>query len=158
MDTRKILLAIGAAGLLSAPAVAASAAAAGTTAAPPSGTYRLSGDLKGSFQVKGTRITHFHATLTKTAETPCGTGTIAAAQALTAIHATGTDPEGSHYAFWAVGRNEPSADPVIQPTRAKFDRNGKTITGSIDFGMQRHGAGNIYYDHAGCDLQFEVSH
>ena len=153
MLKRRTLLSIAAAGavaLVPATAVAATAMARGQ---PKSGTYGVKGDLKGSVKIHGTQITGFHGTLTKTAELPCGTGTISVLGTLKLVHFTGQRAEGS-YNFWGIGHNQPSAD-FVQPVRVKIDHNGKAVSGSLDLRIGRRGAGDIYYNHNTCDLEID---
>ena len=149
---------IGACGVLPAGAVAATARSA---RAPQSGAWKIeqlqgADDLAGSFTMHGTRITRFHGSIATGAETTCGTGDVALGQALTRFEAKGMNDEGGRYDEWAVGRNAPDADPVIQPIKVKVVHKGRTVSGSVWLVWRSStlGNGELYYDRGQCDLQF----
>ena len=145
--------------LLAIVAVGAAAVvpAAAFASAPKSGTYHFKGDLTGTFVVRGQRVTGFHGRITSSAESACGTGTVAASEALTETHFVGENVDGGSYNLWGVGRNHSGGDPIYSPIKASFGHAGKRVTGSIDFGIAHGQGGDLYYDHGACDLQFTVS-
>jgi len=88
-------------------------------------------ELIGSFTVTaGEYVTNLHGTLTASAETSCGTGTIKVPGKIKIIHGAGSDEYGN-YNLYAVGVINPDADPIVQPDRLALLHNGKKLTGSV---------------------------
>jgi len=77
--------------------------------------------------------------------------------------ASGTDAEGA-YNEYAVGLNDPSADPVIQPIPVDLTRQGRAVKGEVYLVFPQGkalGGGQIYYTTTGtnggpCDLKFDI--
>ena len=87
--------------------------------------------MTGSFTVTaGEYVTDLHGTLTASAETSCGTGTIKVPGEIKIIHGAGSDEYGN-YNLYAVGVINPDADPIVQPDRLALLHNGKKLTGSV---------------------------
>jgi hypothetical protein len=70
----------------------------------------------------------FEVKLGPDAETACGTGTIHLVGRQRIYDAKGTGEFGSSNE-WVVGKNEPTADPVIQPSKVTLGRGGKHFKG-----------------------------
>jgi hypothetical protein len=88
-------------------------------------------ELTGSFTVTaGEYVTDLHGTLTASAETSCGTGTIKVPGKIKIIHGAGSDEYGN-YNLYAVGVINADADPIVQPDRVSLLHNGKKVTGSL---------------------------
>jgi len=111
-------------------------------------------------------VVGFRATLGDQAEPACGTGSMKILGKHKIVHGEGTDPEGSHYNEWFVGKNDPSGDPVDQPIKvttesstgkhkAQFTlyfggaKGGKNSIGEIEFTDKKLGQ---------CDVAFQVKH
>lgn len=111
-------------------------------------------------------VTAFSATLGDQAEPACGTGSMKVLGKHKIVHGEGTDPEGSHYNEWFVGKNDPSGDPVDQPIKvtttsstgkhkAQFTvyfggaKGGKNSIGEIEFTDKKLGQ---------CDVAFQLKH
>ncbi|HEX3906449.1 MAG TPA: hypothetical protein VHW92_00805 [Mycobacteriales bacterium] len=134
-------------------------------APPESGKWRVTGGLTGSMRVthQHAAVSHLKARIAPTAETACGTGTVTVVGKHKIIHAKG-DSEFGTYNLWAVGKNEPDADPVIQPEKVTVIQNGHHRKGTfyISFaGAKGHtkaadSGGAIDYHGGNCELQFEV--
>jgi hypothetical protein len=119
--------------------------------------------LSGSFTVTSQHyVTAFVGTIASGAETACGTGTIKVIGKQKIIDARGTDPEGGAYNEYAVGRNDPSADPTIQPIQVTVNDAGKTIPGKLTIVFASAAArkaggisgGELDYDAGACELAF----
>jgi hypothetical protein len=137
-------------------------------AQPKTGAWQIITDgyveqLSGSFTVNSKRyVTAFTGTIQSGAETACGTGTIKVIGKQKIIDAKGIDPEGSAYNEYAVGKNDPSADPTIQPIKVTVNDAGKTIPGKLAIvfasaAARKEGAisgGELYYDAGACELAF----
>ena len=101
-------------------------------AAPVAGAWQITGDLVGTFTIAAKHhVTAFQGTVGSSAESACGTGMVAVAGTQTIFDAKGTDPEGKKYSEWVVGKNEPNADPVIQPIKVTLTVAGQTTKGSL---------------------------
>ena len=119
--------------------------------------------LNGSFTVNSKHyVTAFTGTIQSGADTACGTGTINVIGKQRIIDAKGTDPEGGEYNEYAVGKNDPSADPTIQPIKVTVNDAGKTIQGKLAIVFASAAArkaggmsgGELYYDGGACELAY----
>jgi hypothetical protein len=119
--------------------------------------------LSGSFTVTSQHyVTAFTGTIASGAETACGTGTVTVVGKQKIIDAKGTDPEGDAYNEYAVGRNDPSADPTIQPVKVTVNDAGTTIPGKLTLVFASAAArkaggisgGELDYDAGACELAF----
>jgi hypothetical protein len=153
-----------------APLGAATAApgrpAAKTPPRPDAGTWHVTGDeLTGSFRVSSNRheASHFRATIGPQGETSCGSGKVSVIGRLRIFDAKGMDPEGDRYSEWAVGRNVPTADPVIQNIKVTVVHGGHRHKGHFEMvfvGRRGHSktedaGGQVTYG-GDCDLQFTM--
>jgi hypothetical protein len=92
------------------------------------------------------------------ADTVCGAAgdTFEIAQKQKIFDAKGDLEFGGTYNEWAVGRNDPNADPVIQPRIVTLTINGKKR--KADYWMVfQHGTkgnGEITFAHQDCQLDF----
>jgi hypothetical protein len=122
-------------------------------------------ELSGSFRVTPSHhgVTHFKTRIGPDAETACGTGTVTVLGKHKVFDAKGTDPDGDHYSVWAVGKNRPDDDPVIQPIKVTLKLDGHRRKGHLEMafvgarGHSKNGdaGGQIVYG-SGCDLQFTM--
>ncbi len=152
--------------LVPSSALAARAVTAGAPAPPKAGAWKMTSgganddEFVGTFTIgHNLSVSHLTGTIAPGGETACGTGKVSLVTSEKIFDATGTDPEGSNYNEWVVGRNEESADPVIQPVRVTLSHNGKQIKGSFDLVFTTHrgeSGGDIYYDGGNCDLSFLI--
>jgi hypothetical protein len=150
-----------------ATAVAAQGARVATAPAPPqAGLWKTISagynhtEFTATFTVtKNHYLTGLHGTLTSEAETACGPGTAVTVTGRQRIFdAKGVDAEGA-YNEYAVGKNEPGADPVIQPINVELTHNGQPITGKLYIVFPEHGSlggGAIEYLNGNCDIQFAI--
>jgi hypothetical protein len=145
---------------------APSASIARAPAAPRAGIWRIASggrgddDFAGGFTISSDRaVWRLRGTIEPQAPAACGNGVVTVGGALRIFDAIGMTPQGSRYSEWVVGRNVPSADPVIQPERVQLTVAGRVTPGSLDivFSAARDASGgDIYYDAGNCDLNFLV--
>ncbi len=133
---------------------------------PPAGVWRIGSggaaddNLAGSFTVGPSQyLSGLHGKIQSDAESVCGTGSVAVPGRQRIVDAHGVNPQGSAYSEWVVGRNQPLADPVIQPTRVALIVGARHIVGSLDIvfsNARGESGGDIYYHGGDCDLNFLV--
>jgi hypothetical protein len=142
------------------------AAVASAPAPPRAGLWRIASggpnddNLAGAFTInRGHTVSRLSGRIQSQAPAACGTGTVTVDGSMRIFDATGMTPQGHRYSEWVVGRNVPSADPVIQPQRVQLTVAGRRVAGSLAIvfaSIREESGGDIYYDGGNCDLNFLV--
>ncbi len=145
---------------------ARSASSAGAPPVPHAGMWRIASggpddnEFVGSFVIGSDRVVlALRGTIERQAPTACGTGVVTVGGSLRIFDAIGLTPQGRRYSEWVVGRNVPTADPVIQPQRVQLIVAGRSTAGSIEIvfsAVRDASGGDIFYDGGNCDLNFLV--
>ncbi len=144
---------------------------AGHTPPPDAGVWSVTNEgfsgheVVGQFKVARNHksVTGFKIKLNSDMTTACGSGTVKVRGKLKLYEAKGQGEYGA-YDQWVVGKNKPSADPVIQPEKITIIHSGKKQTARLYIafvgrkGHDKEGnaGGELLYKHSACDIQFTV--